>query len=271
MPLYRLYRPLLAVLLGAAGPALIGAAHGQTVRMEAIPSALQYRNNEPFHRWTVTAPIGPLWIKWRALEDGLTSDTEAISRCRSEPLSCPAPVARFVSIVDEARATQGRRRLGLVNRAINLAIRYVSDLSQHGVPDLWSSPLSSMTSGQGDCEDYAIAKYLALREAGVPASDLRLLLGHSKAGSDMHAVLAAREDGRWIILDNRHMALVEDRDVPDLLPLVVLDDGGVRKFAQPLMDVADATTIRNSTDAPMHARDSRSPHVPSDRLIADAR
>ena len=54
-----------------------------------------------------------------------------------------------------------------------------------------------------DCEDYAIAKYVALREAGVEAADLRFLLVRDRLAGD-HAVLGVRYEGRWLILDNRH-------------------------------------------------------------------
>ena len=54
----------------------------------------------------------------------------------------------------------------MINRDINMAIRPTSDLAQWGVTDRWSAPLATLASGRGDCEDYAIAKYVALREAG---------------------------------------------------------------------------------------------------------
>ena len=44
-----------------------------------------------------------------------------------------------------------------------------SDFTQHGEADRWSAPLATFATAKGDCEDYAIAKYVALREAGFPA------------------------------------------------------------------------------------------------------
>ena len=67
------------------------------------------------------------------------------------------------------RARDGRARLGEINRAINLAIRPMSDLAQYGEIDVWSSPLVTFAHGAGDCEDYAIAKFVALRLAGIAA------------------------------------------------------------------------------------------------------
>ena len=36
--------------------------------------------------------------------------------------------------------------------------------------------IATLTTGFGDCEDYAIAKYVALVEAGVAAEDVRLII-----------------------------------------------------------------------------------------------
>ena len=127
----------------------------------------------------------------------------------------------------------GRARIELVNRTINSAIRYTSDYAQHGVADLWSSPLATLASGRGDCEDYAIAKYVVLREAGVPAADMRLLLVHDRAVRQDHAVLAVLDNGRWIVLDNRHPMLLETASLPQFTPLFALDHQGVSLFASP--------------------------------------
>ena len=82
---------------------------------------------------------------------------------------CPGVARNFLAIVAAGRAQTGRGRIGVINRAINLAIRPMSDMAQWGVPDRWSAPLDTFTTGRGDCEDYAIAKYVALTEAGVAA------------------------------------------------------------------------------------------------------
>ena len=41
---------------------------------------------------------------------------------------------------------------------------------------------------------------------------------------------AARLDGAWIILDNRWLRLVEDKAMPEAVPLYALGSEGVRRF-----------------------------------------
>jgi predicted transglutaminase-like cysteine proteinase len=112
----------------------------------------------------------------------------------------------------------------------------MSDLVQYGQVDVWSSPLVTFAHAAGDCEDYAIAKYAALRLAGVSADDLRLVVMHDAVRGEDHAVAAARLDGHWLMLDNNRMAMVEDADVRNYRPSFVLDERGVMRYSDtPLM------------------------------------
>lgn len=168
------------------------------------------------------ADSGTMSARWREIQPAIELEAQLLARCRTNPAICPAAAASFNAVIEEARARSGRARLGAVNRAVNLAIRWTSDLAQYGVADVWASPLMTFASGAGDCEDYAIAKYVALVQAGLPAADLRLVLVHDRRENRDHMVAAARLDGDWLILDNRTMRLVADRDVPDLTPLTAL-------------------------------------------------
>jgi predicted transglutaminase-like cysteine proteinase len=84
----------------------------------------------------------------------------------------------------------------------------VSDIQQYGLDDYWASPLEMLTSHAGDCEDYAIAKYVALQAAGVAPDDLRLVIVRDLRHQATHAVLAVHQDGEWLLLDNRTLVMV---------------------------------------------------------------
>jgi predicted transglutaminase-like cysteine proteinase len=200
-----------------------------TDALAIVPRKVPKRGDEPFGVFTFRAPEGPFWNRWREVEADLRAEALVLALCRAEPGRCPSPAAlRFLAIIDLGSALEGRARIGQINRAINLAIRPASDMEQHGVLDLWSGPLATFTTGRGDCEDYAIAKYVALKMAGVADEDLRLMIGHDLAVLKYHAVVAARVDGRWLVLDNNRMALVADEDLLKFNPLFVLDHDGVK-------------------------------------------
>jgi predicted transglutaminase-like cysteine proteinase len=223
-------------------------ASAQMMRLDAIPAERITHGAEPFGRSTSFAPAGPLWAKWRGIDDGFAKDEDALSHCRSDKSACSPGMKRLIALIDEARGLTGRRRLAIVNRAINLSIAYTSDMAQFGTMDVWSSPMATFTSGRGDCEDYAIAKMFTLRAAGIAAEDLRFVVARTRGG-DAHAVLAVRNEDQWIVLDNRSMVLVEDRNAQDLSPLFALDAAGVREFGAPVIAVAAKQPEMQSTTA----------------------
>jgi predicted transglutaminase-like cysteine proteinase len=202
------------------------------ISMPAVP--------EPFALTTLPVASGDVLTKWTGVEADIRSEREILARCRESAERCPGPARNFLAIVAAGRAQTGRGRIGVINRAINLAIRPMSDLAQWGVPDRWSAPLETFTTGRGDCEDYAIAKYVALNEAGVAADDLKLVIVRNTAVGEDHAIAVARLDGAWIVLDNRWLTLVEDNEVPGMIPLFVLDQDGVRQFAPVIAPIASA-------------------------------
>jgi predicted transglutaminase-like cysteine proteinase len=124
----------------------------------------------------------------------------------------------------------GRARVGLINRAADLAISPVADEAQWGAADHWSDPFETLLSNHGDCEDYAILKYAALLEAGIPKDDLRIVILKNFIPNETHAAVATRVDGDWLILDNRTLTLVRDTDVTRAIPEFVLDHEGVKRF-----------------------------------------
>jgi len=201
------------------------------------------KSNEPFGLFTFVAPDSIVWFRWRQVADDIRAQEPTLMRCLADDMACSPGAARFAAIVKEARAHEGRVRLNFVNQRVNGAIRYTSDMTQWGTPDEWSAPLAggkgSFETGLGDCEDYAIAKYVALRAAGVSAKQLRVLLVRDNIARLDHAVLAANEEGHWFILDNRWTVAVEDTDVRRFTPLFALDDQGVKLLAAPYAERAE--------------------------------
>jgi len=196
----------------------------------AKPSIHSSTFTGPFGLNVVPVVHGELLTKWRGFEADIRTESQVLARCLDGTEFCPSAARKFLAIIAEGRARTGRARIGVINRAINLAIRPMSDFAQWGVADRWSAPLATLTTGRGDCEDYAIAKYVALRAAGVAEDDVRLVMVHNLAVGEDHAVVAARLDGSWLILDNRWLALVADVEMYRAVPLFVMDNTGVMQF-----------------------------------------
>ena len=101
-------------------------------------------------------------------------------------------------------------KLKRINDFFNRAILFEDDQSIWNQSDYWATPLETMGQGRGDCEDFAIAKYFSLRDAGVPTGKLRLVYvkarinGPGGPSLQAHMVLAyyPAPNAEPLVLDN---------------------------------------------------------------------
>jgi predicted transglutaminase-like cysteine proteinase len=250
------------VVVLAWGVAWFGPAAPLTAGTMISPGALDLvrKSAEPFGLFASRLSGGGLREKWLGVERKLDDERVQLALCDGDRGRCVSPAAlKFLAIVDNARIREGRARLGEVNRAINLAIRSMSDMAQHGQIDVWSSPLDTFATGAGDCEDYAIAKFVALRMAGVSPDDLRIVVMRDTVHGEDHAVAMARLDDRWLTLDNRRMAMVEDADLRNYRPLFVIDDHGVMRYD----DLPPPASASRQDSAPIMAVNYAAPTGPT--------
>ena len=182
----------------------------------ALPSA------EPFDLPPARVPTGEISEKWRELQSRILTDEKMIAACRSNENTCSQAARRFLAIVKLGRKHEGRARLGWLNRTVNVTIRQASDWALYRVADYWASPLETLDSGAGDCEDYAILKYVALRELGVSSDDLRFVIVQDDRRLTEHAIVAVRSQQNWLVLDNRTMVILSTQDVRNYHPLLAL-------------------------------------------------
>jgi predicted transglutaminase-like cysteine proteinase len=182
----------------------------------------------------VQDPFGGDSVLLRTDENGVASlwhdelariafDRERVETCSEVDSPDCLAAQKLLAIVEEANGYAGRAKLGHINRAINLLLR--------PMPGAWLSPLDVLRVGAGDCKDYSLAKYFALRQAGVAPDRLRLVIVHNKRRAQDHMVVAALQGSGWLILDNQTMAIVPDGEASSIYrPLFVLDDTGARQY-----------------------------------------
>jgi predicted transglutaminase-like cysteine proteinase len=169
----------------------------------------------------------PAFFIWTKLKSDFALERDLIGRCRTAA-DCPSPAARqFVAIVEEGLQYESRARIAHINRAANLAIR-----PQIKPARTWTSPLTTLAAGTGDCKQYAVLKYAALLEVGFTADQLRIVIVEDKARQATHAVVAVRDGTQWLVLNNRSSALVDfDEFVERYALLWRLDRGASQETA----------------------------------------
>ena len=113
-----------------------------------------------------------------------------------------------------------------VNASVNAHIHYQRDTENYGVVDYWATPEEILERRAGDCEDYAILKMALLRELGVSASDMAIVVLRDESRGLFHAVLSLRlAGGHHVILDNMRDAVLADTALPHYLPLYSISAG----------------------------------------------
>jgi predicted transglutaminase-like cysteine proteinase len=192
--------------------------------------------DHPFGMVEFAAPDGMNKDKWRQVKADILSELPKLAKCQANLDQCTSTNRKFAEVVKEAASQEDLAKIALINAVINALIDYEPDRSQWGVADQWTAPFvnkkGAFETGHGDCEDYALAKYVALRQAGVRSEDVRMALVHDNAVRADHAVLVVRYDKRWLILDNRWDKLVEDKELRQLKPLAIIDADGVTLLAK---------------------------------------
>ena len=138
--------------------------------------------------------------KWRGTLSRYFSDASVPEKCTGGTFN-KCHLKEWDKFLDRIKHLDRMRQLEMVNREMNRR-RYIIDPRNWGVEDYWASPLQFFQKN-GDCEDYAISKFMSLRALGVPNEDMRIVVLQDMNLRIGHAVLVVYHKGRPYILDNQ--------------------------------------------------------------------
>ena len=167
----------------------------------------------PRHSDSRLLPVDPVATpQWRA-----TLQRQAESDSRTCPAVKRCALVGWGAYLDDLSDEALRAQVRGVNFFVN-QVRYREDSDVWGAHDYWATPREFFGQG-GDCEDYAIAKYVALRALGVPAARLFVLVVKDQLVGSMHAVLVVDSEDGPLVLDNRSDLIVPWRDFVHYKPI----------------------------------------------------
>jgi predicted transglutaminase-like cysteine proteinase len=137
-------------------------------------------------------------------------------------------IKHWQSIIQSAGQLPEPEKLQAVNDFFN-DMRFISDSEHWGQDDYWATPLETLVSNGGDCEDFSIAKYFTLREMGVPLEKMRLTYVKAIDLNQAHMVLTYYEtpDADPLILDNLVRQIETATNRHDLLPVYSFNADGL--------------------------------------------
>ena len=144
-----------------------------------------------------------------------------------------AVLEEWFALLDRLAGAELRTQLREVNDFFNRRVRWVDDIDNWGHEDFWATPLETMGQGQGDCEDYSIAKYVTLKQLGVPGEQLRMIYVRARIGrsriTQAHMVLGyyATPAAEPLVLDNLVPSITPASQRTDLDPLFSFNSSGL--------------------------------------------
>jgi len=170
-----------------------------------------------FNTREIYAPNLAMFPKWRG----------TMERFAKEQQNCPSGQcdrATWGRMIDALRGKDRMEQLRSVNRAMNER-RYITDPINWGVPDYWASPFQFLRKN-GDCEDYAIAKFEALRAIGVPNEDMRIVILQDLNLRIGHGILVVYVGDRAWVLDNQIRNVVQADTIRHYRPVYSVNEEG---------------------------------------------
>ena len=142
---------------------------------------------------------------------------------------------RFVALNNLLKKLENadtKTKLEKINDFFN-GVKYGDDKDIYGIADYWASPYEFLARDKGDCEDYAIAKFFALKHLGIPSSKIFLTYVRLDGAKDAHMILSYFEtpSSEPLILDSIRKIIFPASQRTDLKPIYnfnpdILDKGG---------------------------------------------
>jgi predicted transglutaminase-like cysteine proteinase len=131
--------------------------------------------------------------------------------------------------IKASRASNELDKLTEINRFFNRQIRFSDDINVWQQNDYWATPVEMLVKGEGDCEDFSIAKYFTLRQLGIPSDKLRITYVKALNYNQAHMVLTyyASPSAEPLVLDNLINQIKPASQRRDLLPVYAFNAEGL--------------------------------------------
>ena len=200
-----------ALLIAAAG--LVPAARAAGVPGAVIPlfgtAEVQSTNQAPFP-------------KWRGALAKYFSDRNLLDAPCESSIFNKCHLKEWQAFLTEQKGRPKREQVEAVNDYMNRH-RYFTDPRNYGINDYWATPYEFLQR-DGDCEDYAIAKFMSLRALGFENSEIRLVVVNDLNLKLGHAILAVYIDGEALILDNQVRQVVKSSAIRHYKPVYSINE-----------------------------------------------
>ena len=164
--------------------------------------------------------------KWKRMLGRDWATRPEADRICSRQLGADCRLAQWQDFIRVNAEVNKGERIQSVQAFVNRTA-YIEDDALWGESDYWAAPGEFFARG-GDCEDFAIAKYLSLRKLGFAADEMRIAVVRDTTQNQLHAVLLVEFRGDTLVLDNNAMRVLVWEQLPHYRPLYSFNEHDFR-------------------------------------------
>ncbi|MBL6934968.1 MAG: transglutaminase-like cysteine peptidase [Alphaproteobacteria bacterium] len=160
--------------------------------------------------------------KWTGVIDRYFSDANVKKGSCEKTKFNKCHLKAWKSFLKKIEGKDRKTQIKKVNDFMNRA-KYIVDTKNYQQPDYWATP-GQFFNKNGDCEDYAIAKYMSLRALGFGNEDMRIVVLQDLNLKIPHAVLAVYTDNGPVLLDNQIPQVIPAKSVFHYKPVYSMNE-----------------------------------------------
>jgi predicted transglutaminase-like cysteine proteinase len=155
--------------------------------------------------------------QWQEALKGLQPLKEAARQCDQDILKCQSQqMTLWRTKIQELEHSDKSIAMRQINSFIN-KWQQAEDQDVYNRLDYWAKPLEFITNG-GDSEDFAIMKYISLRELGFSAEQMRIVVTNDVLRGVTHTILSIKLNSRSYILDSQNDTVLREEFVNYYVP-----------------------------------------------------
>lgn len=187
---------VIATALMMPGLAVTPPAYAAKAKAKAVTSffkskEVRSKDMKPFKKWTAA-------VKRYSSEK--TQAKKSKGNCKSKKFN-KCHYEQWIKFLISIKKQDKLAKIKAVNAFMNKS-KYITDDNNWGKKDFWATPGEFMARF-GDCEDFAIAKFMSLRLLGFKNSEMRVVAVKDLNLKVGHAILVVFIEGKTYVLDNQ--------------------------------------------------------------------
>jgi predicted transglutaminase-like cysteine proteinase len=187
-------------------------ALGATVAIIGAPALAQY----PWHADDALLADAAEFPTWSDALQRNADQQRGFVACLDDKAACQGAEKSLRVVLVKGAELEREDQVRLVHRYVNRR-SYKDDRVHKAISTFTDTPTKFRNSWMtlfefakrgGDCEDYATAKYFLLRQMGVSADNMRIVITRERRRRAYHAVLAVRQPtgAIWLLESNNVIA-----------------------------------------------------------------